>query len=204
MQRQMTNILKKLKARLQEDTLFNILLIFVDKIKAKCLGILFSYRIAGCGSNAIVNGIGIITGGKNIKIGHDFVCGHNVRLQALCRHINISYNPSIIIGNNVSLNDFVHIASVFSVEIGDNCLIASKVIVTDHNHSIEPRDAKPVQRGLIGKPVVIKNNVWIGENVVILPGVTIGEGAIIGANSVVNRDVPANATAVGVPVKILK
>ncbi len=199
----MISIFKKIEIRLQEDTLLNIALISLDKIRAKFFGILFSYRIARCGSDAKVDGFGKITGGKKIEIGHGFVCGHNVRIQALCRHINTNYSPSILIGDNVNFNDFVHIASIFSVVIGDNCLIASKVIVTDHNHSVEQRDATPIQRGLIGKPIVIKNNVWIGENVVILPGVTIGEGAIIGANSVVNCDVPANATAVGVPARIL-
>ena len=53
-------------------------------------------------------------------------------------------------------------------------------------------------------PVIIQDNVWIGEKATILPGVTIGEGAIIGANSVVTKDVPAKSLVVGCPAKIVK
>ena len=53
-------------------------------------------------------------------------------------------------------------------------------------------------------PVIIEDNVWIGEGVVILPNVRIGKSAIIGANSVVNADVPANAVIGGIPAKIIR
>ena len=62
----------------------------------------------------------------------------------------------------------------------------------------------PNDRNLITKPVSIGNNVWIGENVCILPGVRVGSGCIIGANTVVNKDIPGNCIAAGVPVKIVK
>lgn len=54
------------------------------------------------------------------------------------------------------------------------------------------------------KPIFIGNNVWIGENVCILPGVNVGSGCIIGANSVVNRDIPDNCIVAGVPTKVIK
>lgn len=53
-------------------------------------------------------------------------------------------------------------------------------------------------------PVVIGNNVWIGESARILSGVTIGDGAIIGANAVVTHDVPSGAVVGGVPAKVIK
>ncbi len=53
-----------------------------------------------------------------------------------------------------------------------------------------------------GAPVIGKN-VFIGAGAVILGPVTIGDGAKIGANSVVLQNVPAGATAVGVPAKIV-
>ena len=53
-------------------------------------------------------------------------------------------------------------------------------------------------------PVVIEDNVWIGEKASIMPGVHIGKGAIIAANSVVTHDVPAYAVVAGVPAKIVK
>ena len=55
-----------------------------------------------------------------------------------------------------------------------------------------------------GRPVVIEDNVWIGENVVILLGCSIGFGSIIGANSVVTGNIPRNSIAVGVPARVIK
>ena len=62
----------------------------------------------------------------------------------------------------------------------------------------------PNQRRLTSKgPVVIEDNVWIGEKASILSGVHIGKGAIIGAGAVVTKDVPAGHMALGVPARIL-
>ena len=47
------------------------------------------------------------------------------------------------------------------------------------------------------------NDVWIGAHSVILSGVKIGNGAIIGANSVVSKDIPDYAIAVGSPAKVV-
>lgn len=58
-------------------------------------------------------------------------------------------------------------------------------------------------RGNAGFPI-IGDNVYIGAGARILGGVTIGSGASIGANAVVLTDVPAGATAVGVPARIIR
>lgn len=56
----------------------------------------------------------------------------------------------------------------------------------------------------ITKPIVIGNNVYIGNNVIILPGVTIGNNVIIGAGAVVSKSIPDNSVAVGVPARVIK
>jgi len=53
-------------------------------------------------------------------------------------------------------------------------------------------------------PVLLKRNCRIGSHSVVMPGVTVGENAVVGAYSFVDRDIPANAVAVGVPVKVIK
>lgn len=136
-----------------------------------------------------------IYGIKNIKIGKNFIAGNSLRLQ------NTNKLSSITIGNNVNFNDRVHIASEISVKIGNNCLFASNILITDHGHGKSPLDISPIKRKLYSSPVVIGDNVWIGENCVIYKGVTIKDGAIIGANSFVNKDVGKGHIVVGNPAK---
>lgn len=54
------------------------------------------------------------------------------------------------------------------------------------------------------QPIIIGNDVWIGEKALVMPGVTIGDGAIIAAHAVVTKDVPPYAVAGGVPAKVIK
>ena len=56
----------------------------------------------------------------------------------------------------------------------------------------------------ITKPIVVGNNVYIGNNVIILPGVKIGDNVVIGAGAVVSKNIPDNSVAVGVPARVIK
>lgn len=147
-----------------------------------------------------------IRGKKFISVGNGFTTGFNCRLDAYSEG-----NSTVIkIGNNVQINDYVHIGAINSIEIRDNVLIASKVFITDHNHGLYTGNdcdspmSIPKDRKLFSGPVVIEENVWIGEFVSILSGVTIGKGSIIGSMSLVNKDVPPYSIAVGSPAKVVK
>jgi len=121
-------------------------------------------------------------------------------------------NKCLEFGNNVEINDYVHIVASQSVKIGNDVLMASKIFISDINHGCYDGDplfqtsplTKPNDRPLSAKPVVIEDNVWIGESVSILSGVTIGKGSIIGANSVVSKNIPEFVIAVGIPAKAIK
>lgn len=152
-----------------------------------------------------------LNGIKYIHIGKNFVSGRNLRLEAIVQYGDKIYIPKIVIKDNVSINDFVHIGCTNYVEIGNDVLMASKVYISDHNHGYYSGDnqsnplIEPVKRIVSSnKSVIIGDNVWIGENVAILPGVKIGEGSIIGANSVVTKDIPKYSIAVGNPAKVVK
>lgn len=56
----------------------------------------------------------------------------------------------------------------------------------------------------ITKPIIVGNDVYIGNNVIILPGVTIGNNVIIGASAIVTKDISDNSVAVGVPARVIK
>lgn len=149
-----------------------------------------------------------LIGGQNIVIGDNFYCYWGVRMETYNKHLHKTFKPILLIGDNVSFNPDCHIACVEKIEIGNNVLFASRVFVTDHFHgdtSMYSLKVPPHLRELRTKgPVVIKDNVWLGEGVAIMPGVTIGVNVIVGANSVVTKDVPDNAVVAGVPAKVIK
>jgi acetyltransferase-like isoleucine patch superfamily enzyme len=143
-----------------------------------------------------------------IKIGKNFTAGFGCRIEAF--PFNNDSIECILIGENVQINDYVHIGAIGSITIGNNVLMASKIYISDHNHgsyddliSDHPMSI-PEERKAICKPVVIGDNVWLGESVCILPGVTIGEGCVIGALSVVSKSIPPFSIVVGNPAKVIK
>jgi len=143
-----------------------------------------------------------------ISIGKNFGAVCNLRIEAWDEYMGELFSPEIVIGDNVNMNNDIHIGCINKIIIGDNVLMASRIFISDHFHgSITEEDlnTNPAQRRLFSKgPVVIGNNVWIGEGVCIMPGVTIGHNAILGANTVVTKDIPANAVVGGIPAKIIK
>lgn len=143
----------------------------------------------------------------NINFGKNLTVGVGCRVEAYSKTKNIVLN----FGNNVQINDYVHITAMESVIIGNNVLLASKIYISDCSHgsysgnnSDSNPDTIPADRPLFSKPVLIEDNVWLGEFVSVLPGVTIGRGTIVGANSVVSKSLPQYVIAVGNPAKPIK
>lgn len=144
---------------------------------------------------------------SQINFGINLTTGVGCRLEAYSSDNKVCLH----IGRNVQMNDFVHITAMEHVEIQDNVLLASKIYISDclhgsylGNENDSNPNSLPAERPLSSKPVIIKENVWIGEFVSILPGVTIGRGTIVGANSVVSKDLPDYVIAVGIPAKPIK
>ena len=147
-----------------------------------------------------------LSGAQYMKIGNGVVSGPGLWMECIEKFNNIEFHPILTIGDNVRFSFDCHVGVVNKVTIGNNVLIGSKVLITDHSHGELTKQSVPYyQRDLISKgPVIIEDNVWIGDNVCILSGVTIGEGSIVAANAVVTQDVPPYSLVGGVPSKILK
>ncbi|HEY5228112.1 MAG TPA: acyltransferase [Opitutaceae bacterium] len=125
-------------------------------------------------------------------------CGSKVSIQW---PVVINGADKLSVGDNVSINAFVHIWAQGGVSIGDSTLIASHVAITSLTHD---KDSPEYASSLVAKPVAIGRNVWVGAHAVVLPGVTIGDGAIIAAGAVVTRDVPPGDIVAGVPAASMR
>jgi len=80
-------------------------------------------------------------------------------------------------------------------------MIAHGAYISDADwHGIYDR-AEPVGQT---KPVILEDNVWVGDSAIICKGVTVGKNSIIGAGSVVTKDVPPNSIFAGNPAKFVK
>lgn len=148
-----------------------------------------------------------IRGRKFIKVSKGFTTGVGCRIEAYPE----DNETTMFFGENFQMNDYVHITAMEKVQIGNNVLFASKIYVSDCSHGSysgddndSAPDTIPHDRKLYSKPVVIEDNVWLGEFVSVLPGVTIGKGTIVGANSVVSKSLPPHVIAVGTPAKPIK
>jgi serine acetyltransferase len=142
---------------------------------------------------------------KKIKIGKNFKSERGLRLEVFDI---LNKDIYIEIGDSVYINWNCHIGSSNYIYIGNNVLIGSNVFITDHFHGEINSDdihLTPINRKNYSKgPVIISDNVWIGEFVSIMPNVSIGKNCIIGSNSVVTHSFSDNTVIAGNPAKIIK
>ncbi len=105
----------------------------------------------------------------------------------------VQHKDKLELGYKTDIGAFTYINAKNVVVIEDYVQIGSHCSI----YSVSTIDDKEGQ-------VILKKNCKIGSHSVIMPGVTIGENSIIGAFSFVNKDLPANVIAFGVPVEIIK
>lgn len=137
----------------------------------------------------------------SIKIGHNcrFMSkqwGNKIGLFHNCM-LSVDDNASLTIGNRCSFSG-VSIWCFDCITIGNNVRIGANVLIMDGDaHQDDPRAGA-------NSPIIIEDNVWIGGGSTILKGVTIGRNSIIGAGSIVTKDIPENAVAVGNPCRVIR
>lgn len=102
-------------------------------------------------------------------------------------------------GKGVFINHSAILSASGGIEFEDGVMAAPGIRIATINHDFYNRHTTYTY----GK-VTIKENAWLGMNVTICPGVTIGKNAVIGASSVVTKDIPDYAVAVGNPAKVIR
>ncbi|MFC1882177.1 acyltransferase [Thermodesulfobacteriota bacterium] len=97
------------------------------------------------------------------------------------------------LGQKTDIGAFTYINAKYGVTIEDFVQVGSHCSI----YSISTIDNKKGR-------VKLKKNCKIGSHSIIMPGITVGENSIIGAFSFVNKDIPDNVIATGVPAKVIK
>lgn len=143
-----------------------------------------------------------IDGYSNISIGNYVIIGKKswIASKPLCEN----QTPNLIIEDGCVIGNFNHIYATDEIVIEKNVLTADKVYISDCSHCFEDIST-PILKQPIKQlsRVRIGEGSWIGENVCIM-GASVGKGCVIGANSVVNKDIPDYSVAVGIPARVIR
>jgi acetyltransferase-like isoleucine patch superfamily enzyme len=115
-----------------------------------------------------------------------------------------SHEGTVEIGAKTVFGQECTISSYERVRIGEQCVIADRAMFIDFDHGVTEVERPIRQQGIYTRELVIGSNVWIGYNACFLRGVRVGDNAIVGTNSVVTKDVPANAVVAGVPARVIR
>ena len=142
---------------------------------------------------------------KQMHIGANSRISESCWIQCIDAYAGEKFDPELNIGSNVHIGRFAHIIAGGNMKIGDNVVIAERVYISDNLHGFENIDMSIMKQTLKQPgPVVIEDEVWIGNGVCVLPNVTIGKHSVIGSNAVVTKDIPPYSVAAGVPAKVIK
>jgi acetyltransferase-like isoleucine patch superfamily enzyme len=131
-----------------------------------------------------------------IRFGRFVWVGEGTKIR--CHEGIVEIGTKTVIGQEVTISAYQH------VRIGAECVIADRAMFIDFDHVVVDPEAPVRLQGIYKRDVVVGSNVWIGYGAQILRGVAIGDNAIIGASSVVTRNIPANAVAVGTPARVVR
>lgn len=153
---------------------------------------------------AIHIGVNVKLGpGSELKANHRFPGGWMRHPEG--DHVSQEFSPSIRIGDRVTATGALQVVAFKEIVIDEDVMFAANVFVSDGAHGSDRGDVPYKYQGISNvAPIRIGRGAWIGQNAVILPGVTVGELAIVGANSVVNKDVPPRTVVAGAPARAVK
>ena len=88
--------------------------------------------------------------------------------------------------------------------MGRHGLFAAQAYLVGGGHEFEGGDVAVIDQPRVSKGIALGDNVWLGTGAKVLDGVRIGSDVVVGANAVVNADLPDGAIAAGVPARVLR
>jgi acetyltransferase-like isoleucine patch superfamily enzyme len=115
-----------------------------------------------------------------------------------CHEGEVEIGAKTVIGQECTISAYRR------VRIGEQCVVADRAMFIDFDHGVVEVERPIRVQGIYMRDVEVGSNVWIGYGACVLRGVRVGDNAIVGTNSVVTKDVPANAVVAGIPARIIR
>jgi len=132
----------------------------------------------------------------SIRFGRWCWIGDGTKIR--CHEGTVEIGDKTVMGQECTISCYQH------VRIGPECVIADRTMFIDFDHGVVDTEFAIRKQGIYKEDVIVGANVWIGYGAAILRGVRVGDNSVIGTNSVVTKDVPANAVVGGVPARIIR
>jgi acetyltransferase-like isoleucine patch superfamily enzyme len=131
-----------------------------------------------------------------VEFGRFVWIGHGTKIR--CHEGVVEIGAKTVIGQECTISAYRR------VRIGEQCVIADRAMFIDFDHGVVEVERPIRKQGIYMREVEVGSNVWIGYGACVLRGVRVGDNAIVGTNSVVTRDVPANAVVAGIPARVIR
>lgn len=217
-------LIKKSKIPIKKILVYGFLPSFLKKIIYRLKGYEIGKKVTfGFGSVIIGRDVCI---GDNTKFGFfSIVRGKAIKIGRFVKigAASIIDTPKIFIDDDARINEQVYIGGLSTpksdfklgkrtiimqlsfinpampIEIGDDTGIGGHCLLFTHGSWLPEIDGFPVTFA----PIRLGKKVWLPWRVFILPGVSVGDNVVVGADSLVNKDLPSNCLAVGSPIKVI-
>jgi len=131
-----------------------------------------------------------------IRFGRFVWIGDGTKIR--CHEGEVTIGAKTVMGQECTISAYKH------VRIGEQCVIADRAMFIDFDHGTVEVERPIRVQGIYKRSVAVGSNCWIGYGACILRGTSVGDNSIVGTNSVVTKDVPANAIVGGVPAKVIR
>jgi acetyltransferase-like isoleucine patch superfamily enzyme len=131
----------------------------------------------------------------NIALGDNCVVGSFTILST-------APTAKLEVGIDTYINSYTVIGAMEAVSIGNHCIFAAFVSITDATHGIDDLSIATKHAAIAAKPITIGDNVWLGSGVIVMMGSHIGNDAVVGARSLVRGDLPDRSVSFGTPAKV--
>ncbi|HEY8083241.1 MAG TPA: acyltransferase [Solirubrobacterales bacterium] len=150
------------------------------------------------------NGLLFLGGGLELQIarrgqvdfGRFVWIGHGTKIR--CHEGVVEIGDKSVMGQECTISAYSR------VRIGEQCVIADRAMFIDFDHGVVEVERPIRKQGIYTRDVEVGSNVWIGYGACVLRGVSVGDNSIVGTNSVVTKDVPANAVVAGIPARVIR